>query len=211
MNIINEGAEAQIIQINSKTLKKVRVAKPYRISQIDDRLRKARNKREFKVLKKLFEENINVPEVFDVDEKEVSFTFEFIKGENLKYVLDKGLLFKAFDNIIKIHNLDVVHGDLTTLNMLVKDDKAISSADAQERNENEVSRVYLIDFGLSEFSIKVEDKAVDLNLFFNCIKNEHPELAIEKAKLIKMYCDKVSKGKEIVKRLENIEGRGRNK
>ncbi len=196
MVVINEGAEAQIIQIDNNTLKKVRLSKPYRISLIDDKLRKSRNKREFKVLKKLFDNNINVPEPYELNDsnEDTHFTFEFINGENLKYVLDKKLLFKAFDEIIKVHNLDIVHGDLTTLNMLVKDEK-----------------VYLIDFGLSEFSIKIEDKAVDLNLFFNCIKNEHQQFQIAKASLIERYCDKVSKGKEIVKRLENIEGRGRNK
>lgn len=194
--IINEGAEAQIIQIDSNILKKVRLPKSYRISQIDDKLRKSRNKREFKVLSKLYESNVNVAKPIELSDNlnDVYFTFEFIDGKNLKFVLNKDLLDKAFDEIIKLHNLDIVHGDLTTLNMIVKD-----------------NLVYLIDFGLSEFSHKVEDKAVDLNLFFNCIKNEHIEVIGDKKELLKKYEIEVDRGKEIVKRLENIEKRGRNK
>ncbi len=211
MKLIAEGAEAKLFRIDLKTLKKIREKKPYRLKQIDDKIRKSRNKREFKILNFLFESSrlselpnrtkqsdnnkINVPQPFEIEsKKEFSFTFEFIDGKILKEILTKKLLEKAFWQIIKIHNFDIVHGDLTTLNMIVYNEK-----------------IYLIDFGLSEFSKKQEDKAVDLHLFFNCIKNEHPTFYKLKEKLLKEYSKKVERGEEIIKRLEKIERRGRNK
>ena len=93
-----------------------------------------------------------------------------------------------------MHNLGVVHNDLTTLNMIATRDK-----------------VFLIDFGLSDFSIKIEDRAVDLNLLFNCIKNDHNEFYKFKKELLEKYSKSISGGEKIVKRLFEIEKRGRNK
>ncbi len=194
MEKLFEGAEAQIFEVNSDVLKKVRLEKTYRLPQIDVKLRKYRTKREFKVLTKLFEEKVRVPEPLKLLDKEFSFEMAKIKGDVLKEVLDKKLLDKAFDEIIKIHSLDIVHGDLTTLNMIAKG-----------------SDVFVIDFGLAEFSTKIEDKAVDLNLFFTCIRNEHPDYFKFKGELLDKYLKSVDRGVEILKRLEKIEHRGRNK
>ena len=199
--IITEGAEAKIIQISFTKLKKIREKKTYRIPEIDMSLRKSRSKSEFKILNLLYNNNINVPKPYEIitNNNEISFIFEFIDGKTLKDELnkkqDKNLIFKAFELIIKIHNLDIIHSDLTTLNMLVKQNK-----------------VYLIDFGLSKISNKIEEKGVDLNLFFTCIKNEHPNFYYLKKELIKLYLKNINnKSEEIIKRLKNIEKRGRNK
>lgn len=196
MKLLSEGAEAQILIINDTTLKKIRLPKTYRLEQIDTKLRKFRNRREFKVLSKLKDSNVNVPNPIEnlekSKQKEIAFTFEYIKGEVLKTVLTKKLLFKAFEQIIKLHLLKVVHGDLTTLNMLVREDE-----------------VYLIDFGLSKFLENIEERAVDLNLFFNCLKNEHPTFYEYKLELLKLYEKAI--GKDVLKRLEQVEMRGRNK
>ena len=194
MEIIAEGAEAQIFKINEKVLKKVRIEKNYRISEIDIKLRKFRTRREFKILKKLYESKVNVPKPIEIFEKEYSFTMVNLDGKVLKKTLNKKKLFNIFEEIIKMHNLDICHGDLTTLNMI----------DLKEK-------IYLIDFGLSDFSKKNENKAVDLNLFFTCIKNEHPDFFDFKSKLIAKYLLNAINGEETVKRLEKIEHRGRNK
>ena len=192
--IIGVGAESKIVQITPEVLEKIRVSKLYRIEKLDLKLRKFRNKREFKILNKLYENSVNVPKPISIDEKNISFRFEFICGNVLKSCLTKKILFDAFNQIILMHNLNVVHGDLTTLNMMKKGDK-----------------IYLIDFGLSNFSLKIEDRAVDLNLFFNCIKNEHPNFYKYKIDLLSIYEKEVNKGNLVIKRLENLEMRGRNK
>lgn len=196
METIAQGAEANIIKLNDKILKKLRLSKPYRLKIIDDRLRKFRCKREFKILTKLYENKINVPKPYEliIENDEISFTFEYIKGNILKSVINEKLLKTAFQEIIKMHNQDIVHNDLTTLNMIQKNNK-----------------IYIIDFGLSIFSNKIEDKAVDLNLFFTCIKNEHPSIYKNKEALEKLYTKKTELGEKIIKRLKEIEKRGRNK
>jgi Kae1-associated kinase Bud32 len=198
MKILNEGAEAQIFQIDNIVLKKVRIQKNYRLKEIDLNLRKHRNRVEFKILTKLYENKVLVPKPIDFfeNENDFSFTFEKIEGEELNKNLDKKKLKKTFLEIIKMHNLDIVHFDLTTKNMIYNN-----------KNQN----IYLIDFGLSFHSKKIEEKAVDLNLFFNCLKNEDKKLYLQKNKLLKLYKKKTELGEKIIEQLKNVENRGRNK
>lgn len=196
MDLIASGAEAKIFKLDEKTLKKERPEKKYRIKELDLKLRRFRNRREFKILTKLYNKNLNVPKPYEINDskEDIYFTFEYIEGNILKNVLNEELFNKAFKQIIKMHNEDVVHGDLTTLNMIEKDNE-----------------IFLIDFGLGIFTIKVEEKAVDLNLFFTCIKNEHPDLYFMKNTLENKYVETVKNGEKIIKRLHEIEQRGRNK
>jgi len=56
-------------------------------------------------------------------------------------------------------NLGVIHGDLTTSNMIYKDDQ-----------------IYLIDFGLSYVKTSIEDRAVDLYVLERAFISTHPQL-----------------------------------
>jgi Kae1-associated kinase Bud32 len=193
--LIATGAESEIHKINNTTVKKIRLAKTYRIPEIDIKLRRLRNRKEFKVLKKLHKNNLLVPEPYKLIEDkridEISFEFEYLGGQVLKKCLTKELLFRAFNQIIQMHKLEVTHSDLTTLNMIYYK-----------------KEIYLIDFGLAEFSIKAEDRAVDLNLFFNCIKNEHPEFYKYKEELKEIY---FKFNERVLHNLDKLEHRGRNK
>ncbi|MCA9487087.1 Kae1-associated serine/threonine protein kinase [Candidatus Woesearchaeota archaeon] len=195
MELFSEGAESSLYRKDKTSLIKIREAKTYRIESIDLRLRKERTKREAKILEYLHQKEIHVPKLLEmkVEKEEMSITIEYLNAKVLKEVLDETLLSKAFEEIMNMHEAEVVHGDLTTLNMLTKE-----------------KDVFLIDFGLSKFSKKIEDRASDLHLFFTCIKNEHPQLFSLKKNLLEKY-KLLSFGEAVVKRLENIEKRGRNK
>jgi len=194
--LIGEGAEAEVWQISNDFCEKIRLQKSYRIESLDFKLRKLRTRREFKVLSFLFEGGVNVPNVENlfISKNKVSFTFDYLGEEILKFNLTEDLLFLAFEEIIKMHKLDVIHGDLTTLNMIIFNKK-----------------VFLIDFGLASFTNKIESKAVDLNLFFNSIKNEHPKFYNFKKELLNKYLGEIKNANEILIRLGKIEHRGRNK
>ena len=62
--------------------------------------------------------------------------------------------------INKVHDLGIIHGDLTTSNMIIRNDK----------------QIVLIDFGLSYYKDSAEDKAVDLYVLERAFKSTHPHL-----------------------------------
>ena len=96
-----------------------------------------------------------------------------------------GLLGQA---MARLHSAGIVHGDLTTSNMIFSK-----------------GRLYLIDFGLGKFSGKVEDQAVDLHLLYGALKSAHFRHLEEAWKnLLKVYKQNYSKSKEVLKRLEKI-------
>jgi Kae1-associated kinase Bud32 len=188
--LITEGAEARIYEKNNIIIKD-RIKKNYRIKEIDEVLRKSRTNREAKVLEKL-NKIINVPKLI---RKENNIIFmQKIQGNKLRDVIEK-IDYKKISkqigkDIKKIHNLGIIHGDLTTSNMILNNQE-----------------LFFIDFGLSFFSHKIEDKAVDLHLLQRALESKHYNIAENCFKIIlKAYNDE-----EIKKRLKKVKERGRNK
>lgn len=192
--ILAQAAESIIYHKDDVVVKK-RIKKGYRISFIDDKLRKSRTKREAKVLKKIEDLNLS-PKLIKVDEKDKIIFMEYVKGSKLVDCYKSEYAKEIGQIIAKIHNLDIIHGDLTTSNIIL----------------DENNQLKLIDFGLSITSKKSEDKAVDLKLVFEAIKSKHNELyEVSRENIIKGYQEISNNSKAILKRLEIVEARGRNK
>ncbi len=196
MELIIQGAEAKLFRDGEVVIKQ-RIKKNYRLAEIDTRLRKSRTKREEKVYRTLNGINFPCPRLINSDEKE-TLKIEFIDGPVLRDILsDKNfneLSEEIGRKIARLHNQGIIHGDLTTSNMIL-------------RNE-----IYFIDFGLSFFSQKIEDKATDLHLLKEALESTHP-LVWEKSfeTVLKEYKEFAKEGKEIIDRLQKVEERGRNK
>ena len=192
--IIAQGAEA-IITKDKNTIIKNRIKKSYRIPVLDERIRKSRTKAEAKIIKKL-EKIIPVPKIIKTDDRQI-IEMEFIDGKKLSDSLEsqdyKKICKQIAENITKMHNSGIIHGDLTTSNMISKEDK-----------------VYFIDFGLAFHSSKVEDKAVDLHLLKQALEAKHFTIWEECIKII-LDNYKPEKYKDILKRIKVIESRGRYK
>ncbi|KAL9057701.1 MAG: hypothetical protein Q9162_002175 [Coniocarpon cinnabarinum] len=116
----------------------------------------------------------------------------------------------------KMHAVGVVHGDLTTSNLLLKadvqgnDGSALTLADAASSTGLR-GDVYLIDFGLVDRSIHDEDRAVDLYVLERAFGSTHPQTQGLFQELLKAY-SKSYKGAGIaLKRLEDVRMRGRKK
>ena len=129
--IICQGAEALLIKKDGKLIKE-RIRKKYRYKSLDEELRKKRTRKEAKLLKKAAE-IINVPEILKVDENKKQIIMKFIPGEKLSESLDSYDLKKAREicrqigkNIALLHDSDIIHGDLTTSNMILYNNKAVS-------------------------------------------------------------------------------------
>ena len=192
--LIAQGAEAKLFLEEGRILKE-RFAKTYRIREIDDKLRGSRTRREAKVLQKLEMINFPAPKLIKSDDKE-NILIKKIEGKLVKDVLEKSDYKKLCAEIGKkvaiLHNNLIIHGDLTTSNMIYN------------------KEIYFIDFGLSFFSEKAEDRAVDLHLLKEALESKHYKIweACFKS-VLEGYRKEASKSGETLKRLEAVEKRGR--
>jgi TP53 regulating kinase-like protein len=195
---IAQGAEA-IIVLFKDIITKDRIPKTYRIKELDDKIRKRRTKSETKLLIKA-SHIINSPKPLSTSEI-YQIQMPFIDGKKLSEHLDsfpltkqKQICQKIGKSIAQLHSQDIIHGDLTTSNMILKENK-----------------IFFIDFGLGFISHKHEDKAVDLHLLKQALEAKHFkhwETLVEK--VLNEY--KKSQGSKIVlERLKAVEKRGRYK
>ena len=190
---IAHGAEA-IIRKEKQVVTKDRFKKTYRLEELDNKLRKTRTRRETKFIEKL---PIPGPKLIESDDKEMQIKMEFIEGPMVKEILEKKdykkLSKEIGEKIAILHNNGMIHGDLTTSNMIM--DKEI----------------IFMDFGLSFFSEKVEDMAVDLHLLKQALESKHYQIWEDCFKSVLKGYKKANKYTEIIKRLEKVEMRGRYK
>lgn len=202
MKFISMGAEAEIY-LRKDTITKKRPKKLYRISEIDLPLRKFRTRREAKIMQKLCAIGISAPKLINVDDVSMSIEMSNVSGAKLRDCLNmknnKKLCFDLGRIIAQMHNNGIMHGDLTTSNMIL-------------HSTGKSSTIFLIDFGLSFFSTKAEDKAVDIHLFRRALESKHQELWDQGFNRFCKGYSFVSFAKdEVFERLEKVESRGRNK
>lgn len=191
MKLISQGAEAKIYSDKDRIIK-VRERKSYRLKVIDDRLRLQRTRKEAKILSS---SPIPGPKLISADEKNATIVMELLKGRKLRDVLEKqdyhSLMHQIGKHIAALHDKGIIHGDLTTSNMILKE-----------------GIVYLIDYGLAFTSNKVEDKAVDLHLLSQALRSRHHAIAEHcSSAFLRGY----GMDREAVQRLAIVEKRGRNK
>jgi len=190
--ILQQGAEA-IISLENNHIIKNRIKKSYRLHELDNKLRKSRTKSEGKIINKLYG-IIPVPKIININDSEMVIEMEYIKGEKLSQHpedLDWKTICKQIGKTVsKLHEQNIIHGDLTTSNMILKD-----------------NQVYLIDFGLAFHSHKIEDKAVDLHLLKQAFEAKHFKIAEQAIKIILENYN----NPEVLKRLKVVENRGRYK
>jgi Kae1-associated kinase Bud32 len=199
MKILFQGAEAKIFLIEDKIVKD-RIPKSYRISELDNKIREQRTKKEAKLLNKA-SSIIPAPKPLSLPDFGRMIHMPFIKGQKLSEKLDtfslakqKQICKQIGESIARLHENNIIHGDLTTSNMILKQNK-----------------IYFIDFGLGFISSKYEDKAVDLHLLKKALEAKHYkrwEILLEE--VFKGY--KISKDASIIiERIKAIEKRGRYK
>lgn len=199
--ILAQAAEA-IIYLDEKNneVVKDRIEKGYRIKALDEKIRKLRTRNEGKLLEKAGKV-IAVPKVKKIDEKSKKIYMEFIDGKKLSQSLDdfpldvqKKICRKIGESVQKIHSHDIIHGDLTTSNMILKDDK-----------------IYFIDFGLGFNSSRNEDRAVDLQVFRQALEARHFKHWKELFEEVKEGYDINKETGKILEQLKKVELRGRYK
>lgn len=204
--LIKKGAEASLYLQNwhnRKVIMKKRLSKKYRIQELDRTIQAQRTKRESQIMHKAKEAGVPNPIVYFVDLLNSTIVMEFIEGKQVKQVLndlpsnERIKICKHIGELVgKLHVAGIMHGDLTTSNMILtlKDD------------------IVFIDFGLSEQTWEVEARGVDLHLMKRAIMSTHFMHADECFKAVIDGYEKVLGKKataEVLDKITEIERRGR--
>jgi bifunctional N6-L-threonylcarbamoyladenine synthase / protein kinase Bud32 len=204
-SMIEKGAEANILSgqwMDKEAVIKKRIPKGYRIEDIDNYLRKKRNKGEAKLLGEAKSCGVKTPIIYDIDKSESAIVMEKIVGTPLKEIFEgsktsdyfkfENLCEKIGENIAKLHNCKIIHGDLTSSNIIVKDEELI-----------------FIDFGLGMISDLVEDKGVDLLVFKKAISAIHHTISHECIGSVLNGYRYANDYDSVVSKMMEIEKRGR--
>jgi len=201
--ILYKGAEAEIVvskYLGFDVVLKKRVVKGYRLAKINDMLISSRTREEAKLISEARQSGVCVPIIYDVDLQKGVITMSYIKGKRVKDILNdisederKKLCIKIGQSIGNLHKNDIIHGDITTSNIILLDDM-----------------VYFIDFGLGEKSSEIEAKGVDLHVLTEAIESTHSKYSNCFEYVLEGYRKTNGKeAKKIILKIDEIVRRGR--
>ncbi|KAF9179721.1 TP53 regulating kinase [Haplosporangium sp. Z 767] len=199
--LIKQGAEAKVYLApfcQRQAIVKERFPKAYRHPTLDKKLTSRRVIQEARCLNRCQKALIDTPTVYMVDVENSLIYMEYIEGTSVRdyLVTEKGQTPEAQAKVAAgigralglMHNIDVIHGDLTTSNLLMR----LESED-----------VVLIDFGLSYVSQLIEDKAVDLYVLERAFTSTHPNTEVMFSQILEAYGEAGKASKQILKKLED--------
>lgn len=202
MAVHRVGAEARLDSsewMGREVVLKQRVVKGYRHPSLDRSLQTFRLKNEVRLMLEARRAGIAVPIIYSVDFAESRIVMEEVKGARVKDALDSLPDDKAREICVKIgeiaarlHSSDIVHGDLTTSNMLLEGD-----------------RIVLIDFSLGSKSSELEDKGVDMHLLEEAFHSAHHARSGLYETVKDSYVKTHAQGDQVLRKVKEIEKRGR--
>ena len=203
--LIYKGAEAEIYLeewFHEPAIRKQRIPKGYRIPKLDETIRRTRTSHEANMMHEVRKLGVPVPTLKHIDLESSTLIMDYVNGPTLKQELlelsnsDKRTRCHSLGTLIgTMHEGGIVHGDMTISNVL-----------------SEKGKLFMIDFGLGDFSSETEDKGVDLLLLNRAIKSTHyafHQLLFDS--FIEGYTSTVGAkmGKEMLLKMREIEQRGR--
>lgn len=168
LKLLGIGAEAVVLRckwMHFDAVAKYRHPKPYREQRLDKTLRESRTILEAKLVGEARKLGVPTPSLLFIDPELCLILFDYIPGVKLKDVLSElerpDTLFNRLGFYTALlHSRGIVHGDLTTSNVITLSGKA-----------------YLIDFGLGSFSNDLEEQGVDVHLMLRSLESTHPSLS----------------------------------
>ncbi|XP_072239322.1 EKC/KEOPS complex subunit TP53RK [Leuresthes tenuis] len=211
--LIRQGAEARLYRadfLGKPAIVKVRFPRRFRHPEMDEKLTHRRTIQEVRSILRCRRAGISAPVVYFVDYTSHCIFLEEIVGSLTvrDHIASSSQSFSKQDLqwlaervgqiLAKMHDEDIIHGDLTTSNMLLK----CGPADTE-------SELFLIDFGLSYISALPEDKGVDLFVLEKAFLSTHPNTELLFEKLLKSYTTSSKKSSAVIKKLDEVRLRGR--
>ncbi|GAB1597348.1 EKC/KEOPS complex subunit Tp53rk-like [Argonauta hians] len=214
--LVKQGAEAKIYETTfygRPCVIKERFPKSYRHPSLDKILTQQRLKAEIRAMLRCRMNGIPAPVVFftNLDNGCIymeniinsSTVKDYIKSIQLQCgdadcaCLLRPLVLKMGEMIGKMHRINLIHGDLTTSNVLIRGD--VSNLD-----------LVLIDFGLSHFDNNPEDKGVDLYVLERALLSTHPNTEQLFVDILDGYKKGNKSGHDsVLSKLEEVRLRGR--
>lgn len=204
--LIKKGAEANLYLADwhsKKVIIKKRLPKKYRPPKLDQQIRTYRTMHEPQLLSEAKKAGVPTPTIFLVDSANTTIIMEFIKGKQVKQLLNeaaedkrRNLCLAIGELVGRLHKHGIIHGDLTTSNMILDSENTI----------------FLVDFGLGEKTKELESMGVDLHLLKRALQSTHFHFAEECFDAaIKGYSRVVGDEnmKTILDKIKEIERRGR--
>lgn len=204
--LLKKGAEASIFLADwheQRVVIKERLPKKYRPEKLDLTIRNYRTIHEPKFIHEAKRAGVPTPIIFMVDVENATIIMEFIEGKQIKQLLESiseveryKICLKIGETIAKLHMHGIVHGDLTTSNMIL----------------NSSGKIFLIDFGLAEKTSELEAQGVDLHLLKQALQSTHFQVAEACfSAVLKGYAAVagVNTSERILEKIREIEKRGR--
>jgi len=204
--LIKKGAEANLYLEEwqgRRVIMKRRLSKAYRLSELDMAIRTQRTLREPQLIHRAKEAGVPTPTIFLIDTADTNIIMEYVEGRQVKQILnslaplERLRLCRHIGVLIgRLHNHGIIHGDLTTSNMI------LTSYD----------KVFFVDFGLGEQSKELEVRGVDLHLMKRALQSTHYKYAKECFDaVLEGYAEAVGKdmAKSVLEKIQEIERRGR--
>lgn len=175
-------------------ISKLRSPKKYRNITLDNLIRGRRTIHEATMLNDVKTTGIKTPFIYFLDPKRAEIIMEYIDGENLKNILSPEIGFEMGKYVSILHNKNIIHGDLTTSNFIKRKDD-----------------LYLIDFGLSFYSQRIEDMATDIRIIKEILSSAHIQIFYDTyERFLKGYELTTNNNfSRILKVVKDIEARGR--
>ncbi|KAG5503234.1 hypothetical protein GH5_04299 [Leishmania sp. Ghana 2012 LV757] len=242
-SLIFQGAESKVYHCSfygAPAVCKHRFAKRYRNPILDERLRSQRTRREARALERCVKKGIRAPRLLGADYINTFLVMSYEAGPTVKEALDidhaayvqqqptpspvtSALLQSIGVVVARLHNANIVHGDLTTSNFIcacVGQPAAATASNADGTAALESSApvlptaedIVVLDFGLISDKYSAEERAVDLYVLERAITSTHPYLSTFASDIILegyRSATDPEKGEEALRRLEAVRARGR--
>ncbi len=165
--LLKKGAEASLF-LNywhgRKAIIKVRIPKMYRPPALDEQIRSYRTVHEPQLMHEAKGAGVSTPLIYMVNVPDAYIIMEYVEGQQVKQILNKaskadrhGLCLKIGKSIGQLHSHGLIHGDLTTSNMILTSE----------------GKLFFVDFGLGEKNEELEAKGVDLHLMKRALQCTH--------------------------------------
>ena len=196
--LFRKGAESELYIVDwygQKAILKIRIPKRYRHPSIDLALRKQRTLHEANIMSSVKMFDVETPFIYFLNSNSFEIIMEYIIGNTLKNIFSPKYCVNVGEVIAKLHSNNIIHGDITTSNFIVTPD----------------NRLIMIDFGLSFFSERLEDKAVDIRLFKEILTSVHVDCSKTSFDNFIVGYSKIygKKSQKILNLVNEIEQRGR--